>query len=528
MRTTLLSVAIILMGGIWCNAKTPQIPSTPKENSDSIAVAMRTQEIRDSLNMIMEKAKAGDAIAMNEIGTWYYTGKHVNQDYTQAYEWWKKASLKSDIRAIANLGMCYQLGHGVQRDSIDAVRLYKKSIKDGNSALLSQRTENAHKNIFDAMLVGDCYENGIGVSKDYGKAAGFYAQAADRGSVEGMRQAGISYLNAKDSNRALQYFEKGASKGDLTSEYWAGKILMGEMNVPANKQQAIIYLLKAAEGGMPAAQAETGILYAEGNGVTKNLNQAAEWYRKSALQGNAKGMWNYGNALKNGEGISQDYDQALFWMSEAAPQGYQRIFKKMIVDLDSIGRDPFVNYVRGMRLYLLDGKMKEATDQFKKVEKSKIDEGKIMQCVILASKRNEQSNAKKGAQELEKFAQSNQEAAFYLATLYETGNGVAQDMTKAIELYNKSADMGYGKAQSYLGDIYYEGRGTEKDLEKAVSLYLKALDNRQLSHNGTIRLAECYENGIAGLTQDKKKADQLRKEKHEDNLSNLLKSLNFI
>jgi hypothetical protein len=519
----MLSVLFLLTGILSCSAKSPK---APKVNADSIVVAQRTQEIRDSLNVIMNKAKAGDDSAMNEVGTWYYTGKHVVQDYAQAYEWWKKASLKSNVRAIANLGMCYQLGRGVERDSIDAVRLYEKSIKEGNSALISQRTENATKSTFDAMLVGDCYENGIGVSKDYVKAAGFYAQAAARGSVDGMRQAGICYLNVKDNAKAIQFFENAASKGDLSSEYWTGKMLLGGMNVPSNKQQAVVYLLKAAEGGMPAAQTEMGTLYAEGNGVTKNLAQAAEWHRKSAVQGNPKGMWNYGYALKDGAGVTQDYDQALFWLSEATPQGYQRVFKKMVAQMDSVGNDPFLSYVRGMKLYLVDGKMKEATEQFKKVEKAKIAEGKIMQMVVLASKRNDNGNAKKAAKGLEKLAGNDAEAAFYLATLYETGNGVVQDMTKAMELYRKAADMGYGKAQSYLADIYYEGRGVDKDLVTAVTLYQMAYENRQLSQNGAIRLAECYENGLAGLPKDKKKADALRKQKTQDNLVILLNTIN--
>ena len=145
-----------------------------KTKTDSIAVAQRTQEIRDSLNVIMGKAKAGDA------------------DYKQAYEWWKQASLKQNVRAIANLGLCYQLGHGVERDSVDAVRLYVKSIKDGNSSLLRQRSENASNSPFDAMLSGQCFEKGIGVNKDLSKAARFYTLAANKGSVDGMRQTGKS------------------------------------------------------------------------------------------------------------------------------------------------------------------------------------------------------------------------------------------------------------------------------------------------------------------------------------------------
>lgn len=523
MKAIFLTAVLILTGGLACSAKPAK---KQKENTDSIAIAQRTQEIRDSLNAIMDKAKAGDASAMNEVGTWYYGGKHVKQDYKEAYEWWKKASLKSNVRAIANLGMCYQLGHGVERDSVDAIRLYEKSIKEGNKALLAQREGHAAKSAFDAMLSGHCYEKGVGTSKNLPKAADLYAQAAVKGSVDGMRQAGLCYLNAKDNAKALQYFEKGAAKGDLSSEYWAGKMLLGDMNVPSNTQQAVVYLLKAAEEGMAAAQNEMGTLYAEGNGVTKNQTQAADWYRKAALQGNVKGMWNYGHALKDGAGVAQDYDQALFWMSESAPLGYSRAFKREILQLDSIGKDPFANYVRGMKLYLIDGKMKEATDQFKKLDKAKIAEGKIMQAAVLASKRNEKANAKKAVKELEKLT-ANPEAAFYLATLYETGNGVEQNMQKAIELYRSAADMGYGKAQSYLADIYYEGRGTDKDLISAVSLYQKALENRQISQSGATRLAECYENGLAGLAKDRKKADQLRKEKHQDNLANLLKETNL-
>lgn len=524
MNRVLLCVAFMLFCGLTCNAKASKVSKIDK---DSIATAQRMQEIRDSLNAIMDKAKAGDAVSMNEVGSWYYTGKHVKQDYTQAYDWWKKAALKSDVRAIANFAMCYQLGRGVERDSVGAIRLYVRSIKDGNKALLAQRSESAYKAPFDAMLVGDCYENGYGVGKDYAKAADFYAKAAYKGSIDGMRQAGVCYLNAKNYNKAFHFFEMGASQGDLSSAYWAGKMLLGGMNVTSNKEQAVIYLLKSAEGGMSAAQTEVGTLYAEGNGVAKNLEQSAEWYRKSALQGNPKGMWNYGNALKDGTGVERNYDQALFWMAEAASVGYQRAFRNMVAKLDSMGTDPFLNYIRGMRLYLVDGNMKDANEQFKKVEKAKLPEGKIMQSVILASKRNEKPNARKAAKDLEKLVPVDAEATFYLATLYETGNGVAQDMTKAIELYQKASDMGYGIAQSNLGDIYYEGRGVDKDLAKAVMLYKTALQNRQLSRNGAVRLAECYEHGLAGLPRDGKMASQLRNGGDRDNLLNLLKALSL-
>lgn len=517
--TIFLNAAVVIAGGLT-SASAPSVDLT-----DSGAVGECDSGICDSLNVIMDKAKAGDAGAMNEVGVWYYLGRHVDRDYVQAYEWWKKSALKSHVRAIANLGMCYQLGHGVERDSVDAMRLYKKSIRDGNSPLFQSREANASKSVFDAMLAGDCYENGVGVKKDYAKAVAFYACAAAAGSADGMRQAGICCLNAKDNARALEYFRQGASRGDLSSMYWSGKMLLEGMGVPSDSEPGVVYMLKAAEGGMAAARTEMGILYSEGRGVVRNPAQAADWWHKAASQGHPYGMWQYGNAMKDGFGVPQDYDQALFWMAEAVPAGYQRAFRSMVSRLDSVGGDPFLSYLRGMRLYLVEGDMKGAAAQFKKVEKAGPAEGKIMQAVILASKRNENPNAGKAAKMLSQLKDEDAEAAFYLASLYEIGNGVDQHMQKAIELYRMSADMGYGPAQSYLGDIYYEGRCVEKNLITAVELYKKAYDGRRLSERGAVRLAECYENGLAGLAADKKKAAALRKEKRQSNLTDVLKEV---
>ncbi|MGN1173110.1 MAG: hypothetical protein ACI4SO_04925, partial [Muribaculaceae bacterium] len=100
MKKIILSIAIAIVCTMSCNAFTPakgQKEDNKKANeSDSIARLQRIEEIKDSLNAIMELAKGGDASAMNEVGTWYYTGKHVKQDYDQAYSWWKKSALKKN------------------------------------------------------------------------------------------------------------------------------------------------------------------------------------------------------------------------------------------------------------------------------------------------------------------------------------------------------------------------------------------------------------------------------------------------
>ncbi|MFQ8758834.1 MAG: tetratricopeptide repeat protein [Intestinimonas sp.] len=54
---------------------------------------------------------------------------------------------------------------------------------------------------------------------------------------------------------------------------------------------------------------------------------------------------------------------------------------------------------------------------------------------------------------------------------YENGfHGLAQDLSKAAELYRRSAELGDAAAQSNLGSLYYTGSGVERDDALAFSV----------------------------------------------------------
>lgn len=103
------------------------------------------EEATDSIKNIMALAKKGDAVAQNEVGGWYYRGRHVRQNYEEALQWWSKSAKQGNVEAIGNMGLCYQTGHGVGADSLRAVKLYQRSIKDGNKALFNQNVNLAEK-----------------------------------------------------------------------------------------------------------------------------------------------------------------------------------------------------------------------------------------------------------------------------------------------------------------------------------------------------------------------------------------------
>lgn len=82
------------------------------------------------------------------------------------------------------------------------------------------------------------------------------------------------------------------------------------------------------------------------------------------------------------------------------------------------------------------------------------------------------------AQHWEKAADSGDvRAAFNLAILYEHGNGVGQDITRAVALYREAANKGFADSQFSLANILIEGAGSiPKRVDEALMWYLQAAD----------------------------------------------------
>ncbi len=66
------------------------------------------------------------------------------------------------------------------------------------------------------------------------------------------------------------------------------------------------------------------------------------------------------------------------------------------------------------------------------------------------------------------------DAQFLLALCYARGEGIDEDLSKAVKWWRKAAEQGHAGAQYYLGFLYYHGHGIPKDLSKAHELFLEA------------------------------------------------------
>jgi len=94
---------------------------------------------------------------------------------------WKKAADQGNLAAQYNLGVIYQLGHGVPIDSKEAEKLYRTAANQGH--------ERAQYNL------GNMYNNGWGVPKDRSEAIKWYKRAADQGdnlAKEALQKLGVA------------------------------------------------------------------------------------------------------------------------------------------------------------------------------------------------------------------------------------------------------------------------------------------------------------------------------------------------
>jgi hypothetical protein len=486
------------------------------------ATARQTlEEATDSIRQIYARAQAGNPADQNEVGGWYYRGRHVPQNFQTAAQYWAKAAQSGNALAIGNLALCYQTGNGVNApDSLRAAGLYLRSIREGNNALFDVQKRAAREgNVFSAALVAQCYADGIGTAKNLDSAIEYYTIAAEKGSVLSQRRLGLALFNRRQNERAFEWFERAADAGDVNSVFMVGRMYLQGRGTARNASRGVDFLLRAAREGHANAMLMLADCYIDGDGVTRNPSQGIDWLRRAAGKGLAKADWQLAKCEMNGTGTPVNYALATYYFSQAIPQNYSGTFTRLITD--TIADSPYVKYLRGRKAYSRHD-FDQAMELFKEVERTNRAEGQLMQGVILANSNYSRHNLDKGIKLIRKAAESDPQAMYVLASLHEQGRGVDQNMPRTVELYTASANAGYGPAMCALADMYFEGRGVDQDYTLAVKYYTEARDSGQLTPSAAHRLADCYQHGWGGLQPDADEAKALNEADFSSHIDTLM------
>lgn len=208
-----------------------------------------------------------------------------------------------------------------------------------------------------------------------------------------------------------------------------------------------VELALADEPHDPDGQFRLALKYQNGDGIAADYGKAAHWYSKAADSGHILAQFNLGHLYLAGKGVRSDPSIVFKYWRLAANQGLPQA-------QHSLG----LLYIRG---YGGIQDRKEGIEWLNKAAAKGLSNSRSALALIHLEDAAEAGSA---------------EAQSRLADLYLTGNGVPQNLQKAVQLYRTSAEQGNANAQYNMGVFSEEGRGVPRSLTKAFEWYKKAAE----------------------------------------------------
>jgi hypothetical protein len=202
------------------------------------------EKLAQAAQLAHTAAEQGIADAEVTLGSLYYHGLGVPQDYPEALRWFQKSADQGDPSGQYHVGVMYLYGSAVTQDYPRAISLFRAAASQGYPTADDQ--------------LGTMYAHAIGLPLDYAEAFSFYSRAAELGYARGQEHLGAAY-----------FYGRG-----VTQDY----------------PRAAIWFRKAADQGDPSAEFDLGTLYRSGQGVPPSFAKARQWLRKAADQGDERAL----------------------------------------------------------------------------------------------------------------------------------------------------------------------------------------------------------------------------------------------
>ena len=238
--------------------------------------------IDTDIAILKAQSDEGNSDAKFYLGTLYYIGRGMNQDFVRAIKLFEEASDGGNVSATFNLGIIYAKGRGVDVDEKKAFDYYKKSAFGGlpqaqyNYALWLREGRvgeanpieavewfraSANKN-FDRSLIelAKGYETGVAGRRDYREAVKLY------------RRARVND-DSRDNSPYLQ------------ATFYLGRLYLKGLGVSQDTKKGIKFIREAAEGRVNTALVEMGRIYEEGRYLNRDLNSALIYFTQSRDNG---------------------------------------------------------------------------------------------------------------------------------------------------------------------------------------------------------------------------------------------------
>ena len=164
-------------------------------------------------------------------------------------------------------------------------------------------------------------------------AAEWFLEAAKQGHPEAQYELFNCYNQGigvtKDKDQAIHWLRKAAGQNHTLAQAWLGYYLQTGKYVVKNVKEALrLYHLTIAKG-CAFAEEKLAFCYAHGleDEIKQDDKQAVEWFRKAAEKGRQNAQFALGQCYQHGIGVRRDLRAAKQWYQAAATQGHLKATK---------------------------------------------------------------------------------------------------------------------------------------------------------------------------------------------------------
>lgn len=258
-----------------------------KKKEKAEEFAKKPEEPQETfLERMTRLGEEGNVDACLTLGYMYLYGENgVARDEQKAFRYYSMAASQGDKIAVNNLGSLYYSGIGTEKNVNKAVEMFDKAARLGNG--------EAAINLAFIYLTANA-----GASDK--RIVELLQQAAETGNITAQFMMGYAYYRGyvvpKNFRQAFELIRQAAVSYDEAQYELAQRYINAE-GTPRNYGNAVKYLTQAAHQGHIKSMTELGDILAAGTAYQKNEYQAYIWFNIASVYG-AKGAAEKRDALE--------------------------------------------------------------------------------------------------------------------------------------------------------------------------------------------------------------------------------------
>lgn len=247
------------------------------KKKESKKVYARPDEKKESfMQRITRQAEEGDVNAQLTLGYMYLYGEEGAEiNYENAFRYYSMAAAQKDSLAINNLGSLYYSGVGTQRDYLKAATLFDQAAKMGNTEA--------------SVNLAFIYLSGASVGKNSPAAIELFKGAAKKGNPTAKFMLGYAYYRGftfpQDYSKAVPLIREAADVGYADAEYVLAVMYLNGSGITKNYGNAVKYLRRAVQQGHVDAMTELGDILAVGTAYPKDIYRAHVLFNIASVRG---------------------------------------------------------------------------------------------------------------------------------------------------------------------------------------------------------------------------------------------------